>query len=400
MKSTIDQPEGKSKRVFWSLLFLVLAIMSIWAVTSQSKGFSPKKFLEYVKYSNPWWLTAAFLAMLAYIAFDAMRVRCLLRGFRYPRSAANCVSYAAADIYFSAITPSASGGQPMEAYFMVKDGVPVIMSTVIMLTYLFFYTLCIVIIGFVCLIFAPGAFLSFGVAGRIFIGVGAVIQVALAIFYGMLLWNKGMIHSILRWGLRVLAKLHIVRNLSEREAKLQTTMEQYERATEMLKGHRALMVKTLLLNMAHRVAQIMVTVFCFLAGGGSLKLAPKLFAMQSDVVIGSCCIPIPGSMGVTDYLMIDGFSSMMTEQQSANLELLARATSFYICILLCGIIVLIKCAVLKFRKTEQAAAVSATVAAETMSTVEAEAAKVLEAETVNAVAEETAEIIEAEAGTS
>ena len=117
----------------------------------------------------------------------------------------------------------------------------------------------------------------------------------------------------------------------------------------------------------------MVTVFCFLAGGGSLKLAPKLFAMQSDVVIGSCCIPIPGSMGVTDYLMIDGFSSMMTEQQSANLELLARATSFYICILLCGIIVLIKCAVLKFRKNEQAAAVSATVEAETVSTVEAEA---------------------------
>ena len=202
--------------------------------------------------------------------------------------------------------------------------------------------------------------------------------------------------------------VHIVRNLSEREAKLQTTMEQYERATEMLKGHRALMVKTLLLNMAHRVAQIMVTVFCFLAGGGSLKLAPKLFAMQSDVVIGSCCIPIPGSMGVTDYLMIDGFSSMMTEQQSANLELLARATSFYICILLCGIIVLIKCAVLKFRKNEQAAAVSGAVEAETVSTVEAEAAKVIEAETakvieaetVNAVAEETAEIIEAETGTS
>ncbi|MBO4652005.1 MAG: flippase-like domain-containing protein [Lachnospiraceae bacterium] len=383
MKTTIDQPEGKSKRIFWSLLFLVLAAMSVWAVTSQSKGFSPKKFVEYVKYSNPWWLTAAFLAMLAYIAFDAMRVRCLLRGFRYPKSAANCISYAAADIYFSAITPSATGGQPMEAYFMVKDGVPVIMSTVIMLTYLFFYTLCIVIIGLVCLILAPGAFMSFSVTGRIFIGVGAVIQVALAIFYGMLLWNKGMIYGILRWGLRVLAKLHLVRKLDEKEAKLKATMEQYEQATEMLKGHRGLMVKTLLLNMAHRVSQIMVTVFCFLAGGGSLKLAPKLFAMQSDVVIGSCCIPIPGSMGVTDYLMIDGFSSMMTEQQSANLELLARATSFYICILLCGLIVLVKSATLKFRKTEPTA--------DTAAAVEAEAETVIEA--VSEDSDEAAEII-------
>ena len=93
-----------------------------------------------------------------------------------------------------------------------------------------------------------------------------------------------------------------------------------------------------------------MTVFCFLAGGGSLRLAPKLFAMQSNVVIGAYCIPIPGSMGITDLLMIDGFSSLMSEQQSANLELLARATSFYICILLCGLIVLVKYAMMRLRK--------------------------------------------------
>jgi hypothetical protein len=350
MKATIDQPEGRSKRFLWSVVFLLLAVLSVWAVTSQSKGFSPKQFVEYLNNNNPWWLMAAFLAMLAYIAFDAMRVHCLLRGFGYARNVGKCISYAAADIYFSAITPSATGGQPMEAYYMVKDGVPVIMSTVIMLAYLFFYTLCIVIIGFLCLILSPGSFMSFGVAGRIFIIVGAVIQVGLAIFYGMLLWSKGLIHKILRWGLRVLAKLHIVRRLEEREEKLRVTMEQYAQATEMLKGRRELMVKTLLLNLAHRVSQILVTVFCFLAGGGSVRMAPRLFALQSNVVIGSCCIPIPGSMGVTDYLMIDGFSSFMTEQESANLELLARGTSFYICILLCGLIVLVKTVRLRMRK--------------------------------------------------
>ena len=63
-------------------------------------------------------------------------------------------------------------------------------------------------------------------------------------------------------------------------------MEEYGQATELLKGKRRLLVKTLLLNLAHRGSQILVTVFCFLAGGGSLKLAPRLFAMQSNVVIG------------------------------------------------------------------------------------------------------------------
>ena len=350
MKTKPDKPAGSGKRVLWSLLFVVIAALSVWTVTSQAKGFSPKHFMEYLDNNNPWWLAAAFLAMLAYIGFDALMVGCLLKGFGYPRSLPKCVSYAAADLYFSAITPSATGGQPMEAYFMVKDGVPGVISTVVMLTYLLLYTLSIILIGLVCLVLVPSSFLAFGTLGRIFIAVGAAIQLALAFLYALLLWNKDLLRKILHWGLRLLARLHIVRNLEKREAKLRATMDQYSQATAMLKGKRRLLLKTLLLNLAHRGSQILVTVFCFLAGGGSLRLAPKLFAMQSNVVIGAYCIPIPGSMGVTDLLMVDGFSSLMSESQAANLELLARATSFYICILLCGLIVLIKYAMMRLRK--------------------------------------------------
>ena len=350
MKKPSDKPRGKNKRFLWTLLFLLIAAFSIYAVGSQSKGFSPKHFMEYLDRNNRWWLLAAVLAMLAYIGFDAVMVGTLLRGFGYPRSLPKCISYAAADLYFSAITPSATGGQPMEAYFMTKDGVPGIISTVVMLTYLLLYTLSIVIIGLICLILFPCSFTAFGTVGRIFIGVGAVIQLGLAVFYALLLWKKKLLLRLCDFGLRLLAKLRIIHNLEVREDKLRQTMEEYSQATELLKGRRRLLVKTLLLNLAHRCSQILVTVFCFLAGGGQLHLAPKLFAMQSNVVIGAYCIPIPGSMGVTDFLMLDGFTSLMSEQQAANLELIARGLSFYICILLCGVLVLIKYASLRLRK--------------------------------------------------
>lgn len=350
MKPNYANPEARAKRYLWSVLFLLIAALSVWAVGSQAKGFSPKHFFEYLNRNNPWWLSAAFLAMLAYIAFDALMVGCLLKGFGYPRSFPRCVSYAAADLYFSAITPSATGGQPVEAYFMVKDDVPAVISTVVMLTYLLLYTLSIVIIGLLCLILMPSSFLAFSTVSRIFILVGAVIQCFLAVLYAMLLWSKGMLRKLLLWGLRLLGKLHILHNLEKREQKLLATMDQYAQATALLKGKRRLLLKTLLLNLIHRACQILVTVFCFLAGGGSLGLAPKVFAMQSNVVIGAYCIPIPGSMGVTDLLMLDGFTSLMSEQQSANLEILARATSFYICILLCGVIVVAKYSLLRLRK--------------------------------------------------
>ena len=350
MNKTSDKPVSGKKRFLWAFLFLVLAALSVWAVSSQAKDFSPRRFFAYLEHNNPWWLAAAFLSMLAYIGFNALMIHCLLKDFGYRRSHLQCVSYSAADIYFSAITPSATGGQPMEAYFMIKDGVPAVISTVVLLTYSLLYTVSILIIGLVCLVLVPSSFLAFGTVSRIFIGVGAVIQTALALLYGMLLWNKSLLRKVLDWVLRVLGKLRIIRNVEGRREKLRAHMDQYAAATELLKGRRKLLLKTLLLNLAHRISQLLVTVFCFLAGGGPPPLAAKLFAMQSNVVVGSCCIPIPGSMGVTDLLMLDGFSSLMNEGQAANLELLSRFISFYICVLLCGLIVLTTYLIIRFRR--------------------------------------------------
>lgn len=352
MKEQNGKPSGGRNRLIWSILFFVIAALSVWAVTSQAKEFSPAKFLEYLTRNNPWWLTAAVLSMLSYIFFDALMIKTLLRDFGYPRDLPKCLSYASADIYFSAITPSGTGGQPMEAYFMFVDGVPGAISTAVVMTYLLFYTLSIVIVGLLSFVLVPGAFLSFGTFGRLLIIVGALIQTSLAVFYGLILWKKKLLLGICDWGLRVAGKLHFVKNLDEKREKLKNAMDQYSEATSMLRGRRKLMFKTLLFNLVHRLSQMLVSVFCFLAGGGALRDAPFLLAMQSNVVIGSSSIPTPGAMGVTDYLMINGFSSIMSPEQSANLELLSRTTSFYVCVLICGAIVLIKTALIRIRKSK------------------------------------------------
>lgn len=351
MSKNSGRPAGGRKRFLWSLLSFAIAALSIWAVTSQARGFSPKHFSEYIDQNNPWWLAAAAVMMLAYIVFNALMVDCLLKGLGYRRSFPKNLSYAAADIYFSAITPSGTGGQPVEAYLMVKDGIPGAVSTVVMIANLLFYTMAIVLLGALGLLLRPGSFLRFGVFSRILIVIGIVIQLTLSTFYALLLWKKKLMQHICDWFLRVLAKLHLIKNLERKQQKLYATMESYGEAAAMLRGKRKLMARGLFLIVCHRACQILVTVFCFLAGGGSWKMVPDLFAMQSNVVLGAYCIPIPGSMGVTDYMMLDGFSSMgMDEARCASLELLSRGLSFYICILLCGILVLIKYAFIRFRR--------------------------------------------------
>lgn len=68
---------------------------------------------------------------------------------------------------------------------------------------------------------------------------------------------------------------------------------------------------------------------------------PAVFAKQCLITVGYNFIPIPGGMGVSDYLMIDGFSRMMNEEMTYSVELISRGFAFYICVAVSGLITLV-----------------------------------------------------------
>ena len=67
--------------------------------------------------------------------------------------------------------------------------------------------------------------------------------------------------------------------------------------------------------------------------GGSRSVLPELFATQVYVVLGSNSMPIPGAMGVADYLMLNGYMALMTKTNAYQLEILSRGISFYVCMI-------------------------------------------------------------------
>ena len=74
------------------------------------------------------------------------------------------------------------------------------------------------------------------------------------------------------------------------------------------------------------------------------------------VVLGSNFVPIPGAMGIADGLLLDVFMELCEGAASAtNLELLSRAISFYLCVILCGISFFVRCIQLSARSRKRAA---------------------------------------------
>ena len=330
---------GKRKNQIWTVVAIILAALSIWAVAKQTKDYSLANFREFIAGANPFWLFMAILCMISFIVFEGLALLCVLKAFGYKRAVNKGIVYSAADIYFSAITPSATGGQPASAYFMMADGVPAAVSAVALLLNLVMYTASIMAIGIIAVLINPHLFIDFTTPSKALIIIGYLLQGLLCTAIILLIRREDWVHAIGSALIRILGKIRIIRSTERFEKKLDRITNEYRDCAEMIDGHRGMLVKCFVFNFLQRSLQICVSAMLFLAGGGSAGKAVDIWVTHAFSVIGSNCIPVPGAMGVIDYLLLDGMNNLMDEEAAISLELASRGISFYICVFTCILIV-------------------------------------------------------------
>ncbi len=329
------------KKIVWGVISLAIAILTIWTIVGQSKYFSFQLLLETFKGCNILYLIGAFVCMFGFIWFEGYALVRIGKHLGYGDTLKRGTLYGAADIFFSAITPSATGGQPASAFFMIKDKMPGTATTAALIINLVMYTLALLTIGLVCLPLRYTIFKGFSVPSKTIIIVGFFLLVALAIIFYMLLKKGEILSRICKALITVLEKIHIIRNGEKKRNKIDSITEDYQDCANMIFGKGRMLVEIFLLNLLQRLSQLGVSFMVFLSIGQSFKEALDISVIQCFVAIGSNCVPIPGAMGIADYLMIDGFSSIIGPAAGGSMEMVCRGITFYGCVLISGIIILV-----------------------------------------------------------
>lgn len=328
--------KDKKKQIIWFIVFIALVGVTLFTIVKRNEAFSIEGFVKYVSAASWQWILLAFVCMVGFIVFEGMAILVICRAFGYKEKFRRGMVYSAADIYFSAITPSATGGQPASAYCMMKDKIPGAVTTIILLINLTLYTISIIVIGVVCFLLRPGLFLMFSPLAKIMITIGFLLQFVLIAVFLLLVYKEKIIMKIVAVGMKGLSKLHLIHNVEKKQKHLEEVEKQYKECAKAIKNHKKPLLIALLFNLLQRFSQIMVSVCVFIGVGGSFSKIPDAFALQGFVVLGSNSVPIPGAVGAADYLFINGFENIVKDPVS--IELLSRGLSFYCCIIICGII--------------------------------------------------------------
>lgn len=340
------------KKILWAVITFCLSVLTIYALFYNS-GLSLSELWQDIEEASPIWLVPAALCMFGFIFFEGRSLVLILRTLGYPAKKRRGFLYAAADIYFSSITPSATGGQPASAYFMHKDGISGVAVTVSLILNLTMYTLAIFTLSILSLICFPGVFMSFELPGKILILIGIAMMILMSIFFIILLKKQSILIKTANIIISIFRKLHMKTAADKLHSRLDTVIENYNECVVTLAGKKKLLIKTYFLNLLQRASQILVTVFCYFAIHGNIGNGLRVFAIQTYVVMGSNFIPVPGAVGISEFLMYIGYTMLLSDEAAYSLAILSRGISFYTCSIISIITVIFGYIIIRYHRRNE-----------------------------------------------
>ncbi|MBQ1871209.1 MAG: flippase-like domain-containing protein [Lachnospiraceae bacterium] len=339
-----------NRKALWPFITLIIAALTIRAVFAANKDLSIWALFKTLNDAKPGWLIGTVICMLGFIAFEGFALKHILKSANIKVRPMQGLLYAASDQFFSAITPSATGGQPASALFMGANGIPTATITVALLINLIMYTTSTVVIGLFCIIARPNLLMSLTVPSKILILLGMTVMTVLTILFIALLRRGAKLHSLGIKLINFLCRIHLMHRKEHWLSRLDHVVYDYTLCSDALSGNAKVLALAFLLNLGQKISQISVTpLLNFAFKKPDFVQGFNLWILQAFSQVGSYCVPIPGGMGATDYIMLDGFALLFDEDYTFILETISRSISFYICTIVTGLIVLTGYIVLKIR---------------------------------------------------
>ncbi|HPE95069.1 MAG TPA: lysylphosphatidylglycerol synthase transmembrane domain-containing protein [Bacillota bacterium] len=328
----------KKRRYIFDILFLlVLVAATFWLIFSQSELDDIGRALKHTDFK---WLIPAAGMVFVCIFCEGFNYMVVLGELGTRITARRSMTYAAIDLYFCAITPSASGGQPAATYYMAKDGVSVANSSAAIL----FFTLQCKIINFlylaVVLIFRPLFVTTQSLAFRIMLVAGICVSFLLMLFITIAMLKPVIVEKLVSVLCRLLSALKLIKRSQKTAERFRHVGLDFKVAAKELCGKKRVFFKSLLFCFFQRTALFSVVWFIYRALGFSQLDFLTVISCQVLLSVAVDFIPLPGAIGATEMSFLHVFRGIFPQAALLPAMLMTRMCNFYLCLIVCAVITL------------------------------------------------------------
>ena len=180
---------------------------------------------------KPAWLLAALGGWFSYLFFDALSLYFFFRKQGCPIRFRYAAFVSVIGFYYSNITPGASGGQPVQIFYLSKRNVPVGVSTSAATVRLLCMQFMVVLIGLLLWLFNLPALAPHTSGGiRWLVIIGGVINFSAVPLILLVAFYRPPVEWLVRNGIRLGVKLRMIKNPEALEQKAADTLDSYHKS--------------------------------------------------------------------------------------------------------------------------------------------------------------------------
>lgn len=318
--------ENKKKYLFQALFLLVVAGFTIGSIFY---GKDVETILQYTKQAKPVYIILSIVCVIFFIWGESIILFYMLRSFGVKVRAGRCYLYSCIGFFFSCITPSATGGQPAQIYYMKKDNIPIPVSTVILMVVTITYKLVLVVIGGAILLLRPGRVMFFLKPVLPWCYLGIALNIFCVTLMCMLVFHPNMAERLLLLFLSLAKRLHLVKRAEEKRESLKQAMQVYEETAAYLTAHWKIVVYAFLITVVQRFSLFFVTSLTYLAFQKSGESLFDLLLLQGMISVSVDMLPLPGGMGISERLFLGIFKPIFGEGLTIPAMIVSRGISYY-----------------------------------------------------------------------
>ena len=297
--------KSRKKIIFNGVFLAVVFALTVYGVFH---GEDLSSMMDAIHRADKRWLVPGIALVAFFIWGESIIIWYMMRSSGICLKKRTCFLFSSVGFFFSCITPSASGGQPMQIYYMKKEKISIPVSTVILMIVTITYKLVLVVIGIGIAIFGRGFLHKYleGILPVFYLGLA--LNIFCVTFMTILVFHPLLAKAILVKGMKLLERLHLMKKKEGRLKKLEDSMDTYRNTAAYLKNNPFVIVKVIGITFIQRMALFAVTWFVYQAFGLHGTGFWEILFLQAVISVSVDMLPLPGGMGISETLFLNIFS--------------------------------------------------------------------------------------------
>lgn len=328
---------SKRKNIFNAIFLLSVFIITFYCIFHDE---NIDELITYIHNADARYWIVAIVCVVIYIGSEAAIIFYMMHTIKQKIKIGHCFMYSFVGFFFSCITPSASGGQPAQIYYMRKDDIPIPVATLVLMIVTITYKMVLVAIGTAVLIIRPTEIMYYlrPVLGWCYLGLS--LNVVCISFMLLLVFRPAIAESILILIVNALGKTRFAKRTNQYLEKIKEAMQQYKDVTVYFQTHKPVIFNVLVITIIQRLVLFFVTYLTYRSFGLNSIGIITIILLQGMISVAVDMLPLPGGMGISEKLFLSIFTPIFGKL-TLSAMIISRGLSYYTELILSALLTMV-----------------------------------------------------------